>query len=442
VAELRGLHLLFLQGPAGLFFSRVANQLREAGAHVTKVNFNGGEDFYYRDEPIVRFHRSLEEWPDFFERLVRERNIDGIVLFGDCRPVHRAAIERARELGVEVFVFEEGYLRPDFVTLERGGVNGHSSIPRDPEFFANQAIVPERAHLPIEHAFFKSVVHTIFYACANALLKHRYPHYRHHRDIRPIVQMNLWLRGAYRRLVHTVRDRGFAARLDAHDLPPYFFVPLQVHLDSQLKHSRYPTINAFIREVVQSFAEHALPDNALVLKLHPMDRAYCDYSGEVQELRERYGLGERLIYVDIVNLPAALRGARGTVVINSTTGLSSLTHGTPVKCLGRAVFDIPGLTHQGSLAEFWNDPAPVDRELYRRFRSWLREANQLNGSVWSCLHEHPARLIKPVHNGAPRSTPPDVSSASGFAASSAALQHPVSLAPGATPSEPQMLWKR
>ena len=177
-------------------------------------------------------------------------------------------------------------------------------------------------------------------------------------------------------------------------MPPYFLVPLQVHLDSQLRHSPYATINHFIREVVTSFAEHAPKDHALVFKLHPMDRPYSDYATDIEALRLEHGLGDRLLYVDVINLPAALRGARGTVVINSTVGLSSLTHGTPVKCLGRAVYDIPGLTHQGSLAEFFQAPAAVDRELYQRFRQWLLEQNQLNGSVWSRLHDDPARLVR------------------------------------------------
>jgi capsule polysaccharide modification protein KpsS len=98
--------------------------------------------------------------------------------------------------------------------------------------------------------------------------------------------------------------------------------------------------------------------------------------------------------VDVINLPAALRHARGTVVINSTVGLSSLMHGTPVKCLGRAVYDMPGLTHQGSLADFFAAPSEVDRELHRRFRQWLLENNQLNGSVWSRLYESPVRLLQ------------------------------------------------
>jgi capsule polysaccharide modification protein KpsS len=393
MAELTGRHFLLLQGPAGPFFARVARQLRAAGARVTKVNFNSGEDVYYRGPEVVRFRGSREEWPAFFEQLVTERGVDGVILFGDCRPLHRAAVARAEQLGVELFVFEEGYLRPDFVTLERGGVNGHSRIPREPEAFGEVEPKREPQRPPITHAFFKSVVHTIVYATATAAARQRYPEYRHHRDIRPFVQAGLWLRGAARRALHTVRDRELTRLLEERRFGPYFFVPLQVHLDSQLGHSSYASIDDFIREVVATFARHAPADHSLVIKLHPMDRAYRDYGELVEELRREHQLGERLRYADVINLPAALRGARGTVVINSTVGLSSLTHGTPVKCMGRAVYDVPGLTHQGPLAEFFQAPAPVDRALYKRFRQWLLDHNQLRGSVWSKLVEDPSRLL-------------------------------------------------
>ena len=394
MAELVGRRLLLLQGPAGPFFARVARQFRAAGATVTKVNFNGGEDLYYREPGVVRYRGAPEDWPAFFEQLVRERAVDGVVLFGDCRPLHRAAIERARALAISVYVFEEGYLRPDFVTLERGGVNGHSGISREPSAFLGFEPQPEPPHRPVEHAFLKSALHTIAYASATALAQSRYPRYRHHRDIRPLPQARLWFRGTVRRVVHTVRDRSVAARLEARLMPPYFFVPLQVHLDSQLSHSRYATVDAFIVDVVRAFAQHAPADHALILKLHPMDRPYRDYSELVAALTRELSLDGRLFYVDVINLPATLRGARGTVVINSTVGLSSLTHGTPVKCLGRAVYDLPGLTHQGSLSEFFQAPGVVDRALYKRFRQWLLEHNQLNGSVWSGLYDDPSRLLR------------------------------------------------
>jgi capsule polysaccharide modification protein KpsS len=391
---LEGRHFLLLQGPAGPFFARVGKQLRQSGARVTKVNFNGGEDVYNRGPDVLRFQGALEAWPAFFEQLVRERGVSAIVLFGDCRPLHRLAIERARKLGLEVFVFEEGYLRPDFVTLERDGVNGHSSIPRDPAFYGSVELPDdEPPTIPATHSFLKSALHTACYATTAALLKSRYPLYRHHRDIRPLVQARLWLRGGVRRALHTLRDGEIAARLEARQMPPYFLVPLQVYLDSQLAHSRFKSIDAFIAEVVSAFAEHAPADHHLIVKLHPMDRAYSDYGTVIASLRESFGLLDRLHYVDIINLPAALRGARGTIVINSTVGLSSLSHGTPVKCLGEAIYDIPGLTHQGSLGEFFEHPTPVDRALCRRFRRWLRVNNQLNGTVWSRLYDDPAYLF-------------------------------------------------
>jgi capsule polysaccharide modification protein KpsS len=393
MADLTGRHLLLLQGPAGPFFARVARQLRAAGAQVSKVNFNSGEDLYYGGRDVHRYRGTLADWPTAFEELARRLGVDGILLFGDCRPLHKAAIARARELGIEVFVFEEGYLRPDFVTFERNGVNGHSSIPRDPRYFAEQPLPEEPSAQKVEHAFLKSALHTICYAVTTALLKYRYPHYRHHRDIRPLVQCRLWVRSGLRRTLHLLRDRHVAARIAARSMPPYFLVPLQVCLDSQLQHSHYKTINEFIREVVASFAKHAPSDNVLILKLHPMDRAYSDYSAEVDALRREHGLHDRLFYVDVINLPAALRGARGTVVINSTVGLSSITHGTPAKCMGQAIYDVPGLTHQGSLEEFWRAPGSVDRQLQQLFRVWLIQNNQLNGSVWSRLYDDPSRLI-------------------------------------------------
>ena len=322
----------------------------------------------------------------------RGRRRVGDALCPGADRVQRA--EALLEVGVDVFVFEEGYLRPDFVTLEKGGVNGHSSIPRDASHYDTVQLAHEPPHRPIKHAFIKSALHTICYASAAALARDRYPHYRHHRDIRPVAQARLWFRGTVRRATHTLRDRKLARRLEGPEMPPYFFVPLQVHLDSQLSHSPYASINDFIREVVRAFAEHAPADHLLLFKLHPMDRPYSDYSADIEALRLEHGLGERLLYADVINLPAALRGARGTIVINSTVGLSSITHGTPVKCMGKAVYDLPGLTQQGSLDEFFRAPAPVDRALYKRFRQWLLEQNQLNGSVWSRLHEDPARLLR------------------------------------------------
>src|SRR5690606_12515647 len=97
----------------------------------------GGGLFYPRD--ALAYRGTLQDWPAKVRELIRERAIDGVFVFGDGRAYHRKAIAVAEELGVRVFVFEEGYLRPDYITLERGGVTAYSRMPKDPEFFRDFA---------------------------------------------------------------------------------------------------------------------------------------------------------------------------------------------------------------------------------------------------------------------------------------------------------------
>jgi capsular polysaccharide export protein len=373
--------LLMLQGPAGPFFRRLARQLEARGTGVTRVVFNAADHLFW-GPGAVPFRGRFDEWPAFFRALVAERAIDCVLLFGDTRPLHRMAIEICGELGIEIYVIEEGYLRPDFVTLERGGVGGLSSMPRDPAFFRALEPAPLPEPRPVGNVLARATAWTIVYACTHGLFSWRYPHYRHHRSIRPFEQAFYWSRGGIRRVLHGRRDRDIDVRLAE---AQFFLVPLQVHLDAAVRYCDFSSVEEFIRLVVASFADHAPPETSLVLKDHPLGRPYRDYSELVAELRARHALGDRLVYADVIHLPSALRHARGTVVINSTVGLSSIHHGTPVKCLGQAVYDMPGLTHQGPLDTFWRDPGGVDPDLYRRFRWWLRTHNQINGSVWTDL---------------------------------------------------------
>jgi capsular polysaccharide export protein len=56
--------------------------------------------------------------------------VTDVVLYGDCRPLHRAALEALSDDCRRVHVWEEGYFRPNWVTLEAGDVNGYSRLPR------------------------------------------------------------------------------------------------------------------------------------------------------------------------------------------------------------------------------------------------------------------------------------------------------------------------
>jgi capsular polysaccharide export protein len=133
--------VLMLQGPVGPFFSRLATDLALVGATVFKVNFNGGDWLFSRNArfaEVFNFRGSHAEWPAYVDDLLVRLNVEMVFLFGDCRPMHVAALGRAQQRGIHVGVFEEGYLRPDYITLERDGVNNNSSLPSDPRFYLKQ----------------------------------------------------------------------------------------------------------------------------------------------------------------------------------------------------------------------------------------------------------------------------------------------------------------
>jgi capsule polysaccharide modification protein KpsS len=214
----------------------------------------------------------------------------------------------------------------------------------------------------------------------------RYPHYQHHRRIDALFQGWAWSWGALRWHWLTLRQKPIANQLSGPLSGRYFLVPLQVHDDAQMVYwSQYNSVEEFIEETAHSFARHAAPGDHLVFKHHPMDRAYTDYRCLFRRLRSKTGLGERLIYVHGLSMPRLLHHARGMVCVNSTTGLSALHHGVPVKILGTAFYDIPGLVSQQPLERFWQDPDEVDLAFYHQFRNWLLLNNQLDGSFYRRL---------------------------------------------------------
>ena len=112
---------LFLQGLAGPFFSHLGRRLAEHGHGSHRIHFNGGDRINWREGNATDYRGNLDRWAPFFSRYIHARGITDVVLFGDCRPLHKVAIAIAKGAGLQIHVFEEGYIRPDFVTLEKGG---------------------------------------------------------------------------------------------------------------------------------------------------------------------------------------------------------------------------------------------------------------------------------------------------------------------------------
>ncbi len=137
LSKYKNKNVLLLQGPLGPFFHLFAKDLRAAGATVFKINFNLGDWLYYMTKSVL-YRGRMEDWPEYFIKFVETHQIDSVFLFGDCRQIHRAAHEIATSKGLDIGVFEEGYVRPNHITLERSGTNAYSKLPKNPEYYINQ----------------------------------------------------------------------------------------------------------------------------------------------------------------------------------------------------------------------------------------------------------------------------------------------------------------
>lgn len=402
LSKYQGKNILMLQGPVGPFFRRLSYDLKRAGANVHKVNFNGGDWFFYPTD-CVAFTESHKEWPEFLEKLIKEKQIDSILLFGDCRRMHRVSCRIAERLKIEVGVFGEGYVRPDYLTLDMGGVNGHSSLPKDPEFYMNRSKMKVESALPVGQTIHLSSLYSVLYYTACIFLHSFFPKYTHHRPLK-FFEALPFIRSFFRKKLYAFQERHIENELVTQHSKNFFLVPLQVYNDSQIiVHSNYHSNIHFIEEVITSFAENAPRETILVIKHHPMDRGHSDYRKLISEIAAKNNLSEdRWRYIHDQHLPTLLNHARGVVLVNSTVGLQAIHHSAPLKVCGKAIYDIEGLTYQGTLTNFWYGAThfTVNRELYERYREYVVTHTQLNGSIYKPLEvkNSVAGLVWPDQN--------------------------------------------
>ena len=373
-------HVLLLQGKMGGFFSRFATFLQTQDIEVSKINFNAGDAFFYRHPNAHEYTGTLAQFSSWLQAFIVENGIDAIVCFGDCRPHHTQAACLSEKFGISFFVFEEGYLRPDYITLQEYGINGYSRLN-----IADIKALKKANDKPIytHNRFYRLSIAAIVYYIITRLYKSRYPHYSHYRGMTAWQEAIAWLKAPWRKLRGYLPDKKLQKQLITQADNNYFLVSLQVHNDSQITHhSGYRDVVQFIDEVIASFAEYADTKQMLVFKHHPLDRGHRDYRELVASLAARYQVKSRVFYGCDMHLPTLMKHSIGMVTINSTTGLQSVYHKKPTKVMGRAIYDTPKLTDPKTLAQFWQQPTHPDNEFYLRFREYLIEQTQINGAFY------------------------------------------------------------
>jgi capsular polysaccharide export protein len=366
----------------GPFFSRLARRLREEGALVSRVNFNGGDVVNWREGGALAYRGTPDDWPAWLADHLDSLEATDIVVFGDCRDAHRAARLVADRRGLRFHVFEEGYLRPDHVTLERGGVNGHSSFPRSLraiDLLANRLGRPDPV-ASVPGYFRHRALQAAFYYGAAWLSAPFFPHYRSHRQASPMREALGWVRRFLRRGAEKSKSTRALTLLAGR---PFFLLPLQLEGDSQLRFcSPFASMREALGLIIASFAS-APPEAMLLVKMHPLDPGIVSWRKIVADVATEAGIADRVVFIERNDLPPLLRAARGVVTVNSTVGPLALAEGKPVIALGDAIYRVPGVTADCSLETFWHAPPPPDSANVALLRRGLLAKCLVNGGFHS-----------------------------------------------------------
>lgn len=379
---------LFLQGPHGPFFNRLAKMLRLAGAEIWRVGFNAGDRaFWFHPQSYIPYRGTTADWPETFQSLIEEKGVTDIVLYGDTRPIHAQAVEEAKARGITIHVFEEGYMRPYWVSYERGGSNGNSRLMdmTIPQMQAALAQSDMEAPLPPghwgdmrQHIFYGALYHWF------VMFRNRdYRNFRPHRSLPVTKEFRLYVNRlllmpflSADRLIATVRIRlgGF----------PYHLALMQLEHDSSFQmHSPFETMTDFLELVIEGFAKGAPKHHHLVVKAHPLEDGRVPVRRELKRLARKLGISARVHYVRGGKLAQLLNDARSAVTVNSTAGQQVLWRGIPLKVFGRAVYAQPEFVSDQPLPEFFAKAIRPDNKAYKDYRRFLLETSQIPGGFYS-----------------------------------------------------------
>lgn len=406
MADAQRRRFLFLQGPHGPYFAMLAAALEARGHIASRINLNGGDKIDWPGE-ATDYRGSFRAWPLFFDDYIVGNGITDLILYGDCRPYHASAHGMARLRDIRVHVLEEGYIRPDFLTLEEEGVNGNSRLPLDPQWYLDQAPRRQEQPLPeqpVPSTFRQRARNTMRNGVAAALLRPYFPFYTTHRTNSFAFESLGW---ACKLLMRNDARRQSASQWEMLQSRRYFTLPLQLNSDYQIRvHSPFGDMRAALRFVMKSFAHHAPPDVALVVKRHPLDPGLVAWGRLTRRIATQYGIADRVFFLAEWDIAQVVQQTLGVVTVNSTVGTLALNSGRPVMVLGHAVYKVPGIVHEGALDDFWSAPRPPDMTLYSAFRRVLIDRCLIRGGL---LSEEGLAML--VDNAVERLTQPPISPA-------------------------------
>ena len=213
-------------------------------------------------------------------------------MYGTVLIPHKNAINLCEELkeegfSIETHIFELGYLRPNFVTLETIGVNYNSSLILKSDFYSIQKGYDK---FPIAR---KPGLRLRKYWKIITFINHCFQNYKlvnitHKLQPKPIY---LWfqLKGLFLKYYFRLSEFNLKRRIFSQN--EFFIVILQVSSDSQVIFgSEINSNEKFIDYVISNYSMSNLKNTNLIFKHHPRDRGYNNYRDLIIRLSKKYNV--------------------------------------------------------------------------------------------------------------------------------------------------------
>ncbi len=379
---------LFLQGPHGPFFGQLARMLQRTGAGVWRAGFTLGDQVLWPlKDRYTAFHGTIDAWPAALTDLIAAHGVTDLVLYGDTRPIHAQAITVANTLGITVHVFEEGYLRPHWVTYERGGSNGHSRLMDTSVATMRNDLAMTDVNLVGAPAHWGDMrLHMLWGAIYHALVmagRRHYTAFRPHRSLTASQEFWLYAKRYALLPLHGLERMAASFRIRYGGFP-YHLALLQLEHDASFRaHSPFAGMADFIAVVMAGFAKGAPAHHHLVFKAHPLEDGRINLARIIRNLARDAGLSARVHFVRGGKLARLLDHATSAVTVNSTSGQQALWRGLPLKTFGTSVYSKPELVSSQAIDRFFAAPERPDSRAYRDFRHYLLKTSQLAGGYYS-----------------------------------------------------------
>ncbi|WP_374001694.1 hypothetical protein [Bdellovibrio bacteriovorus] len=316
----------------------------------------------------------MASFAHFLHNFIIKNRVNLLICHNDLRWQHAIAKFICQTLNVKILFSEEGYFRPNTITVDHAGVNAYSSLPNDAGFYQDVSIspcplksfdnaTPFQRFMRIAHFNIFMLLEIVGASLGlNTITRNKKYSFKRY--------FSLFISKLKRKKAISVKE----------SISNYIFVALQVAEDTQtVIHSPFNGTQDFIVAVEDAF--YSIPkeerqDTKLVFKKHPMegDKSY------------HFSLESKVVSADTNHL---ISNSIGVILINSSTIAQCLHAKKPVVTLGNSFFDIPGLTYKTSTADLQkalkkliNGQIEIRPDLFKKFLDYLKYSYQYNMNLY------------------------------------------------------------